>query len=221
MDMIVDEYERSAVEHSILKAKFLRLDEKTLGYCRNAGAAIANGDIITQADDDDYYAPPYLRRLVGAFEKMEYDVIGKASAFYYFVQKSVLTLFNYDFADRDVSRPWVVGCELDGPTMSFKKEVIDKVQYQDITYGEDTTFQWACHELGMKIYSTDCYDFVKLRHGDGRGNVYKAPDVKLMNHPRMKFISFTDNFIPHIVSKEAEGYAEHHTVPDFRARYNV
>ncbi|MFH4090338.1 glycosyltransferase, partial [Acinetobacter baumannii] len=58
--------------------RIFKVDEKSsLGACLNFAVGKATGEIIAKMDDDDYYAPNYLKDMVMSFEYTDASIVGK------------------------------------------------------------------------------------------------------------------------------------------------
>ena len=115
--------------------------------------------IITKFDDDDYYSLNYLSGMVKPFYFTHADVVGKATTYVYFVKEKMLAIRNINRDNRYTNR-------VEGPTLVFKKEVFEKVQFQDKTLGEDIAFCNDCINSGFKIFSTNKDNFVYIRNNE-------------------------------------------------------
>lgn len=169
-----------------------QLDEKiSLGECTNYAIEKSNFDYVAKFDDDDYYAPHYLIDMMAAFNYTEADIIGKTSRFIYFKSKSVLGLYcpypEFSYAN------YVVGA-----TMVLRKDIWREIHFLDITAGEDTLFQQECEKCGYKIFATDRYNYVTIRHTDLHRHTFQLNDETYLSY--CKAVIPTDNFIP-IISR--------------------
>ena len=154
--------------------KVFKLDEKiTLGECLNFGVSKSKYGFIAKFDDDDYYGPKYLSDLIRAFEFTDADVVGKASSFVYFARSKILAIQLPEKENRYVKH-------MDGPTLLIKRSVFDKIKFADIPRGIDTQFSKDCIRNGLKIYSTNKYHHVYIRHGYPNKHTWKISDKDLL-----------------------------------------
>lgn len=161
--------------------KVLQLDEgKTLGECLNFGAEHASYEFIAKFDDDDYYGPKYLKDAVKVFKEVEADVIGKSTSYVYFEKEKILAL-------RNPGRENCYVNHIDGPTIIFRKSVLSKVKFRNITLGEDNQFCKDCVEQGLKIYSANRFQHVYMRHADIKEHTWTIENRKLLK--TLKIIS--------------------------------
>lgn len=128
----------------------------SLGHCFNLGMDMANGEYIAKFDDDDLYGPNYIEDMLLPFKYTDAEFVGKHSSFM-FHEKSNSTYFRFP-------NKFHKYCDFVlGPTFFFKKSVKEKVRMQDLSRGEDTQFLKDCKKAGVKIYSTDPFNFVYMR----------------------------------------------------------
>ena len=148
--------------------RIMQLDEKySLGSCLNHGINHATHDIIAKFDDDDYYSPKYLSESIKAFKYA--DVIGKATTYVYFEASKTLAIRSPKRDNRYVYR-------VEGPTLLFKKEVFNTVKFADKSLGEDIQFCKDCTKNGIKIYSSDIYNYIYIRHGQKDKHAWNISD---------------------------------------------
>lgn len=131
-------------------------EKKSLGYCLNFGISKAKYNIIAKFDDDDYYGPKYLQQAVNALRYA--DVVGKYCTFVYFEDSKTLAIRNPKRENKYVLR-------LEGPTLVFRKKVFEKIKFHHKSLGEDIQFCKDCLKNGIKLYATDKYNYVYIRHG--------------------------------------------------------
>ncbi|MFZ7943327.1 glycosyltransferase [Neobacillus sp. 19] len=132
----------------------------TLGECLNFGINKAKYEYIAKFDDDDYYAPSYITEAMRAFETTNADVVGKRTAYMYYLKSKQLRL---RFPRN--GRKWVT--RVHGATLMAKKEVFKKVPFAHISLGEDVNFLLRCRQRGLKIYSTSRFNYTVIRREDG------------------------------------------------------
>ncbi len=145
-----------------------QIDEnKSLGYCLNYGIEKSKYNIIAKLDDDDYYGPEYLSQAIKALKYA--DVVGKYTTYVYFEDSKTLAIRNPKRDNRYVYR-------VEGPTLVFRKEVFDKIKFHDKSLGEDIQFCKDCTKNGIKIYATDKYNYVYIRHGSSDKHAWNIKD---------------------------------------------
>lgn len=137
--------------------RVLRMDEsKTLGECLNFAVEQAKGSFIAKFDDDDYYAPFYLTDMIDCFKYADAEIVGKYSYYCYLEDLGILALrfkgLEYRYTDF-----------LSGATMVAKKEVFDSVRFDSLPSGTDTQFYRACDAKGIRLYSSDRFNYACFR----------------------------------------------------------
>jgi cellulose synthase/poly-beta-1,6-N-acetylglucosamine synthase-like glycosyltransferase len=145
----------------------------TLGACLNYAVDHAKYDLVAKFDDDDYYAPAYLSYSIKAFDRTTADVIGKLGTYVYFRTSRILAIRKPIWENRYVD-------QVGGPTLIIRKRVFAAVRFADVTLGEDLRFCIACHENGIRIYSTDRYHHVTIRYGARHRHTWRIPDADLL-----------------------------------------
>ncbi len=150
--------------------KVYQIDEnESLGKCLNYAIERANFDIIAKFDDDDYYGPKYISKEVKHFYNKKVDLVGKSTTFVYFKNKKILALRNINKENKYVRR-------IEGSTMLIKRCVFDKVKFKNISLGEDVQFCKDCIKKGFKIFSSDRYNHVYIRHGISHNHTWGVKD---------------------------------------------
>jgi len=188
----LEEWKARAAQY--LNIRVFQLDEqKSLGECLNFAIEKSYFDYIAKFDDDDYYAPAYLETSMPAFIYTDASIVGKCSIYVYFETNHTLVLLS----------PGHENCYVDsvrGATMLIKKEVFNKLRFQSITLGEDTQFLIDCVQNGIKIYSTNRFDYVNLRRHakDHTWQLDQASYLKSFHF--FNLITHTNNYIPLISS---------------------
>ncbi|HWP97083.1 MAG TPA: glycosyltransferase family A protein [Syntrophomonadaceae bacterium] len=148
-----------------------QIDEKvSLGECYNLAIKRVRYDYIAKFDDDDYYAPLYLKDAIKAFSNTDAHIVGKTCRFIYFEGLETLALFPTVSESSYVK--FVVGA-----TMVIKKEVFNLVKFPDITAGEDSEFEKRCIEEGFKIYAMNRRNYVTIRRESKDSHTYKLDDL--------------------------------------------
>jgi glycosyltransferase involved in cell wall biosynthesis len=127
----------------------------TIGAKRNALCAAAKGEIIAHFDDDDFYGPRYIERMVSFMEDLNVDFV---KLFGFFLYHRMRNEFAYWDLERDfplhfclhtspeqpltlvkrrggVSAPWGYGF-----SYVFYRHVWDAIHFPDQNHGEDQVF---------------------------------------------------------------------------------
>lgn len=170
--------------------RVLHTDESlSLGACFNLGVSQARYEYIAKFDDDDYYAPRYLTNAVKASIYAGAELVGKSTRFVYFERTGTLALVHPGF--EFVYVPYVVGA-----TLLIKREVFDKVNFPDLTVGEDSLFQAACLRKGCRISANYCFNYVTIRHKDAASHTFRIDDEEYLKLGRV--VARTSDFVPFI-----------------------
>jgi len=155
--------------------RVFQLDESVpFGQCYNFCVSKSKYDYIAPFDDDDYYAPNYLNDIVEAFQTSKADVVGKKTRYIYFETSGILAL----------ASPKNEHCyvdHIDGPTLSFNKKIFDKVQFTDQPVGIDGQFCRDCNAKGIKMYSTNRFNHVYIRHSSSHKHTWVIDDETFLS----------------------------------------
>lgn len=138
---------------------YYRLDKKiSLGAKLNLACEYAQGNIIANWDDDDWYAPRRLSYQAEALKSEKIFICGINNLLYYdlFRHKA----FNYIYPSGQ--RPWLIGSSL-----CFKKQFWQLNHFEDIDVGMDGLFVWKAASQNIDIL-TDSTFSVHMIH---RNNV--------------------------------------------------
>ena len=192
-NMNLDEYIEKAKEFKNIKV--FRLDETlSLGYCFKFGLKQASFDYIAKFDDDDYYGSDYLKQAMEAFNQVNCDVVGKASYHIYFNESKTLALYGEQKQNMFINR-------VADSSLIFKRQVLEKVQFPIIKKaGTFANIQTQLRKLGIKIYSTDKYNYLVNRHVDSEHqHTWKITDHEYLSYNLVKVIAKNvEDFIPYI-----------------------
>lgn len=166
--IVLNSFELDITEYQYLASgyddiKILKLGEKySLGQCLNIGIDHSKYDYISRMDDDDFYGPDYLTDLMNVFNYMDAQMTGKNPVFVYFEDNKSLYLLNH-------INPVM------GATFLFKKEVYEKVRFRNLNFREDYFFLSDCIKAGIKVYPSDKYNYVYVRHSNLQNHTFRQP----------------------------------------------
>ena len=157
-------------------------NDEILGDLFNKGVDISKGDYIAKFDDDDIYGSNYLSDSIMPFAYSSASIVGKLESFMYHqgTDKTYLR-----FANKSHKYQTLVL----GPTIIAKREVFNKVRFQNLSSGEDTAFLKDCIEAGFRIYASDKFNFIYWRSGNTKDHTWQPDDDVLLNNA----IYFADN----------------------------
>ena len=162
--------EWEAWSQSYPNVRVYQLDESvTLGECLNFGVKHARYSYVAKFDDDDYYAGHYLQQAVDALKATGADIVGKCSIFVYFEGSDTLAIAHQNHEERFTSM-------LAGATMVINKRVFNRVRFKHISSGEDTEFQLNCNQQGIRMYSTNKYNFACIRRAQTDSHTWRVEE---------------------------------------------
>lgn len=153
---------------------------RSLGACLNLGIDAADGTYIGKMDDDELYGPYYLADLVEAFRYTDADIVGKLAHYVHLTGSgaNVLRYPEFEHSYVDLVR---------GGALLAGSDVLRGYRFDDVTRGEDTRLFRRCRADGVKIYSTDRFSFVMVRHADPARHTWRVSDRGLMADGRIAF----------------------------------
>lgn len=128
----------------------------TLGENLNFLSKKAQFEYIAKFDDDDLYGANYLRDQVDALNYSGADVVGKRTSYIYLEGRDIFALRN----------PEEEHCFTDfvaGPTLVWRRDVTETVNFPRKNRGEDSSFLYDVTRNGMRIFSSDRFNFVQMR----------------------------------------------------------
>lgn len=163
---------------------------QSIGAKRNWLIERARGDIIVHFDDDDFYGPQYLTRMLAAMAANKADFV---KLFDMFVYASELDVFAYwDLVLRRTPQFAICGNSIEiiaasamtspewllmpygyGCTYVFRKSVWNKAPFPDRDWGEDSAFfsaaQAHCSFVGLH---DDTMNFIKMQHASNTSRIF-------------------------------------------------
>ncbi|MHA6967387.1 glycosyltransferase family protein [Glutamicibacter bergerei] len=184
-----EEFEKKAVEAKLKDYKILELSsELSLGDCLNAAVAEASGDFITKMDDDDLYGQNYLFDQVSALRYSGASVVGKQAHFMYLADSDATLL---RFAEREHRFTNLVM----GPTMLGHASIFKNTPFASRSRGEDTQFLRDVIDGGGTIYSSDRFNFMQMRSGDGKAHTWGLSDAELTATGKIQWFGRNDKHL--------------------------
>jgi hypothetical protein len=140
--------------------KIVRVDgDLVLGDALNAGVEVAEGDLITKMDDDDYYNTDHLWDLALACEYAEADLVGKAAEFAY-LEWIDLTIRRF-MGDAESDHPRLAG----GALMARREPLLAVGGWPSRARGEDTWIVKNFKRAGKRTWRTHGFGYILNRHG--------------------------------------------------------
>lgn len=150
----------------------------SLGECLNRCVAAAGGQVLTKMDDDDHYGPNYLSDQLFALDYSGADIVGK-QAHYMHLAASNSTVLRFGHKEHRFT-DFVMG-----PTIMGRRQAFLDVPFPELGTGEDTGFLRHARDAGLKIYSSDRYNFYQVRTGDG--HTWQVNDAEMLASGDLKF----------------------------------
>ncbi|WP_410770348.1 glycosyltransferase [Fontibacillus sp. BL9] len=149
-----------------------------LGACLNYAVKKAKYSYIAKFDDDDYYAPRYLKDSLRAFRRTNADVIGKRSHYMYLRGSKTLILRFPGDENRPVA-------QLPGATLVIKRKVLDRVRFPNRSVGEDDAFCLRSRKRGYKVYSGSRFHFAAVRRKNSANHTWVISDRELIAYHKV------------------------------------
>ncbi|MTI48992.1 glycosyltransferase [Sporosalibacterium faouarense] len=172
--MNLNKWQKKAQKYN--NVSIYKIDEnKTLGECLNFAVNKAKFNYITKFDDDNYYSPNFVKRLMLSFTWSEAQIVGKLSYYIYFEGSNTLALTNPKKENKYVHM-------LSGSALIIKREVFSKVKFPHTNLGEDTKFLQDCLKKGFSLYSSDRFNYVCIRRNDLTTHTWKANEKTLIKN---------------------------------------
>ncbi|CAM3203982.1 Spore protein YkvP [Corynebacterium gottingense] len=166
------ELHQLASEHDIDVLKIRSADESlTLGECLNELVAISSSPYISKMDDDDFYGEHYLFDLVQAHRFSGADLIGKQAVYVDLVESGAKVLRSPEKEHR-----WTEFVA--GPTLFGPRETFEEFPFASKTRGEDSDLLNRLVRAGKRIYSSDRFNFVQVRHGNS--HTWESGDLEFL-----------------------------------------
>ena len=144
----------------------------TLGENLNFLSKKTKAKFIAKFDDDDVYGANYLRDQVDALMYSGADVVGKKASYMYLEGRDIFALRNPE--DEHCFTDFVAG-----PTLVWRHEVTEVVEFPEKNRGEDSSFLYDVTRNGMRIYSSDRFNFVQVRSSE-QTHTWNIDDFELL-----------------------------------------
>jgi glycosyltransferase involved in cell wall biosynthesis len=168
--------EEIAARFSAFNLKLLSIpEERFLADGLNAALKVASGDYVAKIDDDDHYGANYLSDALLAFDYApSAGVVGKKSFFAY-VEANDQTVLRFPGQSYKFSR------HVHGGTLVWDRRKLDGVEFELVQRGTDTRFLDEVRRRGVKIFSTDPFNFVHVRYADKARHTWKINDEEFVS----------------------------------------
>lgn len=150
----------------------------SLGACLNYGVKLSRFGYIAKFDDDDYYAPDYLRDSMRTMLKTNADIVGKRAHYMYLQSKKLLLLRYADLEQRYVSM-------VQGATLLVKRQVFQQISFPNQTGGECVRFCTASRARGFRIYAGSRLHFIAIRRKNSKDHTWIVTDEELTRNSKV------------------------------------
>ena len=168
--------EEIAARFSDFNLKILSIpEEKFLADGLNAALEVASGDYFAKIDDDDYYGPNYLSDALLAFDYAPAaGVVGKNS-FLAYVEAMDQTVLRFPDKSYRFCR------HVHGGTLVWDRRKLEGLEFKPVQRGTDTWFLDSVRRRGVKIFSTDPFNFVHVRYADKSRHTWTIDDEEFVS----------------------------------------
>jgi glycosyltransferase involved in cell wall biosynthesis len=175
--MALSQYRKKVRSYS--NVSVYKVPEKvSLGKCLNYGVSAAKYPFIAKFDDDDYYSPYYLKEQMKALYRSGASIVGKRARLIYLEGKKLLLICAHKDQNKFVRI-------IAGGTILFKRQVFNRVHFDDVSLGEDTNFLRKSWLRGYKIYASSPYNYVGIRRKNKKTHTWTATDEAVMRGNRI------------------------------------
>lgn len=152
----------SGLEHKIVEASA----DMVFGEALNKGLDASTGYYVTKFDDDDGYGKHHLKDLELAIRYSQADVVGKWAHFVYLGSPKEMLSF-------EINRQEKFSGHLPGATFLIRRSLLSEYRFSRVKRAIDSTLWDRLKANGRQLYSTNRYNFVRVRHG---GNTWDVAD---------------------------------------------
>lgn len=146
--------------------------ELRFGSALAEGVRASSGDLVTKADDDDWYGPEHLWDLVLAHLYSEADVVGKTTEYLYFegIDHTVHRTFALETYHEQVA----------GGAMMLARSTLDSIGgWRPTPNSTDRSILLAVHEQGGIAYRAHSIGYQYIRHSES--HTWVRSDSQLLN----------------------------------------
>lgn len=136
-------------------------------------------DLVAKIDDDDFYGPDYIANSVLALKYSGFKDValtGKTRTFIYVEGQNVFGLrFKANTSNTLFKR-------VHGGTLFWSRAKTGNQRFVRVRHGTDSHFTHGVLDQGLKIYSSDPYDYVHIRYSDILAHNCQIEDEEFMKH---------------------------------------
>ena len=151
--------------------------QPTLGACLNRAVREASGAYMAKMDDDDHYGARYISDMMLAVAYSDAEILGKGAYFAHLEgpNKMALREVRVDHQHTDT---------VAGASLTVRREVLERITFQNRNNGEDTAFLKEAVQAGCRIYSADRFNYVMVRRADPAKHMWKVKDAQFLQNCR-------------------------------------
>ncbi|GII94686.1 glycosyltransferase family protein [Sinosporangium siamense] len=160
----------------------------TLGEVLNLGISRADGELISKMDDDNIYGEHYLSDLIRSFDFSSAEIVGKGAHYTYFPHRNT-TVFRLPGLEHRYAHL------IQGATIVAKSELLRAIPFEPVNAGEDTRLVRRCKADGIKIYSSDRFNFIYMRGSNAGNHTWQAEDHKLLRNAQFSFVGNPEDHV--------------------------
>ena len=164
---------------SIPNVQMLHVEGRTtLGDCLNRGVEAASGSYVAKMDDDDYYGERYISDSVLAASFSDAEIVGKGVYFVYFDATDTTAL------RENTPEHMFTSSTVAGGTLFTQKDVAGEFPFASLSMSEDTNFLRSAERAGCRVYSSDRFNYMRVRMGQVSRHSWKISDAEFRENCR-------------------------------------
>ncbi|MCA9104332.1 MAG: glycosyltransferase [Planctomycetales bacterium] len=165
---------REAFRDEIPLQVFRLPDEGFLGDGLNLAVEHATGRYLAKIDDDDFYGPNYFRDALLAMKYSGAAMVGKET-FFAFVESTNQLVVRFP------NKHYRYRTHIAGPTFVWDGNQTRDIPFVQRRQGTDSAFQKQLVEMGLKIFATDPFNFLMIRHADQHQHTWRVNDEEFLS----------------------------------------
>ena len=174
-------FDRADVERAVARvpgSTVLHLPEHlTLGECLNEAIAATSGEFFAKFDDDDHYGAHYLSDMMLATRFTDAAVYGKRS-FHAYTEGADTTVVRHEGYE------YAYTTQVMGGTLLVRRRDVAGIRFEAVRSGTDTAFLSACRDAGLRIFSTDRFNYLMIRRTDVGGHTWQIEEQEFLANTR-------------------------------------
>lgn len=150
-------------------------EDKTLGDCLNIAISESDSEFFAKIDDDDFYGTNYLSDLVLATKYADASIFGKRSIYALIERDKSLYFRNqgYEFSYTDF---------VAGGTLLVRRSDVTGLRFESVPSGTDSLFLRSAGSMGLRVFSTDRFNYVMNRRSDTESHTWKIDESDFLRN---------------------------------------